>query len=57
MLHSRDDRRTPVEAARELAAAIPGSRFVTLESSNHVLLADEPAWPRFLAEFDAFLSE
>ena len=57
VLHSRDDRRTPVEAARELAAAIPGSRFVTLESSNHVLLADEPAWPRFLAEFDSFLSE
>jgi DNA-binding NarL/FixJ family response regulator len=29
---------------------IPGARFLPLESANHVLLADEPPWPVFLAE-------
>ena len=56
VLHSRDDRRVPVEEGRRVAATIPGSRFVTLESSNHILLADEPAWPRFLEEVERFLA-
>jgi DNA-binding NarL/FixJ family response regulator len=30
-------------------------RFVPLEGRNHILLADEPAWPVFLAELHAFL--
>lgn len=29
---------------RELASGIPGARFVPLESRNHVLVGDEPAW-------------
>ena len=37
--------------------SIPGARFVPLESRNHVLLADEPAWPLFLREVDAFLGD
>jgi DNA-binding CsgD family transcriptional regulator len=41
--------------ARRLAAEIPDARLVTLESDNHVLLADDPAWPVFLAELAAFL--
>jgi len=40
---------------QETGRGIPGARLVTLESDNHVLLADEPAWPVFLAEIDAFL--
>jgi pimeloyl-ACP methyl ester carboxylesterase len=55
VLHARDDRRVPLEQGRLLAAAIPGARFVTLDSSNHILLADEPAWTRFLAEVEGFL--
>ena len=35
----------------------PSSRFVTLESSNHLLLEDEPAWPRFLDAVESFLDE
>ena len=31
--------------ARFLAAEIPGARLVALESDNHILLEDEPAWP------------
>ena len=56
VLHARDDRRPPLEQGRLLASLIPNSRFVTLESSNHILLADEPAWPVFLAETEDFLS-
>jgi hypothetical protein len=36
---------------------ISGARFVTLEGQNHLLLEQEPAWPRFLAEVRAFLAE
>ncbi|HEX4982210.1 MAG TPA: alpha/beta fold hydrolase [Ilumatobacteraceae bacterium] len=57
VLHARRDARVPVAEGRELATLIPGSRFVTLESSNHLLLGDEPAWPRFMDEVEAFLAE
>ena len=40
---------------RRLAALIPDARFVPLASKNHILLEDEPAWQRFLAEVHAFL--
>ena len=46
----------PFEEGRRLAALIPDSRFVALESKNHILLESEPAWQRFLAEMHAFLS-
>jgi pimeloyl-ACP methyl ester carboxylesterase/DNA-binding winged helix-turn-helix (wHTH) protein len=55
VLHARDERRVPLEQGRLLAAAIPGARFVTLDSRNHILLEDEPAWARFLAEVESFL--
>ena len=37
-----------VEEGRLLAALIPGARLVLLDSANHILLADEPAWQEFL---------
>ena len=48
---------SPRSAARELAALIPGSRFVLLPGRNHLLTRDEPAWPQFLAELDRFLAD
>ena len=57
VLHARGDARSPVELGRQLAALIPDSRLVTLESHNHLLLGDEPAWPRFLDEVDSFLAD
>jgi pimeloyl-ACP methyl ester carboxylesterase len=53
--HSRGDMRVPFDQGCELAAAIPGARFVPLESKNHVLLPDEPAWAVFQAELAAFV--
>lgn len=57
VLHARADHRPPLAQGRLLASLIPDSRFVTLESCNHILLADEPAWPILLREVEAFLSE
>ena len=42
--------------ARELAALIPDSRLVSLESRNHILTSFEPAWAVFLDEVDRFLA-
>lgn len=55
VLHARDDAAIPFEEGRLLAALIPTARFVPLDSRNHILLPDEPAWSRFLAEVRAFL--
>jgi pimeloyl-ACP methyl ester carboxylesterase/DNA-binding winged helix-turn-helix (wHTH) protein len=55
VLHARGDGMIPFEIGRQLAAHIPGARFVSLESRNHVLLETEPAWARFVDEFRAFL--
>ena len=35
----------------------PDCRFVQLDSENHMLLADEPAWARLYAEVHDFLAE
>jgi pimeloyl-ACP methyl ester carboxylesterase/DNA-binding CsgD family transcriptional regulator len=55
VVHARDDRVVPVEEGRLLAALIPDARLILLESANHILLADEPAWRHFADELDAFL--
>jgi pimeloyl-ACP methyl ester carboxylesterase/DNA-binding CsgD family transcriptional regulator len=47
VIHSRDDEVCPVSEGRRLAAGIPGAQFVELDSRNHILLEDEPAWARF----------
>jgi DNA-binding NarL/FixJ family response regulator len=57
VMHPRQDASIPVEEGRLLAALLPEARFVQLESRNHILLAHEPAWGRFLAEVRAFLGE
>lgn len=55
VLQARGDQMNPMKESRRLASEIPGAQLVTLESDNHILLADEPAWPAFVAEIVAFL--
>lgn len=55
--HCDGDMRVPFDEGRRLAAAIPGARFVRLESKNHVLLPDEPAWAVFQSELATFLGQ
>jgi pimeloyl-ACP methyl ester carboxylesterase/DNA-binding CsgD family transcriptional regulator len=57
VLHARDDQNVPFEEGRRLAALIPKARFVPLDGRNHVLLPDEPAWPRFLQALDDFVAQ
>ena len=47
VLHARQDGVTPFDEGRRLASGIPGAQFVELDSKNHVLLENEPAWERF----------
>ena len=55
VLHAREDAAVPVAAGRQLAALIPGAEFVELDSKNHILLEDEPAWERFRAAVRDFM--
>jgi pimeloyl-ACP methyl ester carboxylesterase/DNA-binding CsgD family transcriptional regulator len=56
ILHPTEDGTIPFEEGRILASLIPSSRFVPLESRNHILFEAEPAWGRFKEEVDQFLS-
>ncbi len=56
VISSRGDQMNDFQHARDLAAGIRGARLVALESSNHIVLADEPAWPVFLRELTSFLA-
>ncbi|WP_418315161.1 alpha/beta fold hydrolase [Piscinibacter sakaiensis] len=55
VIHARGDAAVPFEEGRLLAGLIPGARFLPLDSDNHVLLEDEPAWTTFLTELFAFI--
>lgn len=52
---SRREPANRFEQSRLLAALIPNSRLVPLDSSNHLLPERDPAWKHFLAEIDQFL--
>ena len=47
VIHCRDDEVCPLSEGRRSAAGIPGAQFVELDSRNHILLEEEPAWGRF----------
>ncbi len=55
IMHADRDVAVPFDEGRQIASLIPGARFVPLQSRNHILLEDEPAWSRFVEEIDAFL--
>jgi pimeloyl-ACP methyl ester carboxylesterase/DNA-binding CsgD family transcriptional regulator len=56
VLHSRGDQMNLFAHSRHLAANIRGARLVALESDNHIVLEDEPAWPVFLRELTEFIA-
>lgn len=55
VLHCRDDRRVPFDEGRLLAAQIPGATLVSIDSSNHLLLEDEPGWAHARLAIEQFL--
>jgi pimeloyl-ACP methyl ester carboxylesterase len=56
VIGGRRDRVGPFEQSRLMAGLIPGSRLVPLDTPNHLLPERDPAWPKLLAELDAFLT-
>jgi len=56
VLHLRDDAVHAFEYGREVAAGIPGARFVPLPGKNHMPLEHDPAAPRILEEIKLFLN-
>jgi pimeloyl-ACP methyl ester carboxylesterase/AraC-like DNA-binding protein len=57
VFHANKDGNAPISVGRQVAEGIKGARFVELESANHVLLGDEPAWQVFERETRAFLEQ
>jgi pimeloyl-ACP methyl ester carboxylesterase/DNA-binding CsgD family transcriptional regulator len=55
IMHAREDHVVPVQEGRLLAKLIRNAQLVVLDSENHILLADEPAWEQFLSELRDFL--
>jgi len=56
VLHARNDAAVPFEQGKVLASGIPGARFVDLNSANHILLSEEPAFADFVREVRSFIS-
>jgi pimeloyl-ACP methyl ester carboxylesterase len=55
VVHARDDMAVPFFCGEELAEGIPGARLVAVDSRNHILLEDEPAWHDFVRATREFL--
>jgi pimeloyl-ACP methyl ester carboxylesterase/DNA-binding winged helix-turn-helix (wHTH) protein len=55
VMHLRDDAVHAFEFGREVAAGIPGARFVPLHGKNHMPLEHDPAPSRMLEEIRHFL--
>jgi pimeloyl-ACP methyl ester carboxylesterase len=56
VIHANRDAAVPFSEAKVIAGGIKGAQLKLLDSNNHVLFEDEPAWPRFLEEIDAFIA-
>lgn len=56
VLHSLRDQMNDFHYGRHLASSIAGARLVPLDSDNHILLEDEPAWAVFVQELQEFLA-
>jgi pimeloyl-ACP methyl ester carboxylesterase/DNA-binding CsgD family transcriptional regulator len=55
VLQATGDHANTFENAITVSSAIRGARLVPMDSRNHILLAEEPAWQTFIAEVTAFL--
>ncbi|MDU8914080.1 alpha/beta fold hydrolase [Aestuariicoccus sp. MJ-SS9] len=55
--HVRRDAMVPFSCGLEIAAGIPGARFLELDSENHILAQDEPAFDEFVREVLSFVED
>jgi pimeloyl-ACP methyl ester carboxylesterase len=54
--NSRNDQVVPVGNGRTVASLLPHGRFLALDSSNHMILSDDPEADRFAHAVDEFLA-
>ena len=57
VMHARGDAQIPLEVGRQMAAGIPGAKFVVLQGNNHILLEQDQATQRFFEELNLFLGK
>lgn len=57
VIHPERDAVVPVAEGRLLAGLVPNCRFVELDTENHMPLANDPEWPRLVAEVRGFLEQ
>lgn len=57
VLHRKGDKAVAFNVGRELAAGIPGAKFVPMEGESHILLEDDPARETFFDELRRFLGD
>jgi class 3 adenylate cyclase/pimeloyl-ACP methyl ester carboxylesterase len=57
VMHAREEVAQPVELGRELAAGIPGAKFVAFPGRNHIPLEQDSTTARALEEIGLFLSK
>jgi len=55
VLHAHGDLRVPFAEGRFIAGQIESARFVPLDTVHHLVLEQDQAWPRWLAEVRDFL--
>ena len=55
VVHSRGDRMNDFDHARHLTSSITDARLVALQSDNHIVLEEEPAWPVLAREVRDFV--
>jgi len=55
VVHCDREQAVPAEHGRELAAVLPGARYVSLPSANHLPLETEPARTLLLEELGLFV--
>ena len=53
--HSRGDEAVPFQEGRLLASLIPQAQFVALDSKNHLVTKQEPAWAKLTEAMRSFL--
>ncbi len=55
--HGKEEIAVPFQEGRLLASLIPNATLLPLNSKNHILLEQEPAWAEFVAEVERFTAE
>jgi len=57
VMHARGDMRVPFDEGRHIAGLVEGAQFVPVDSRNHVLLQQEPAFASSFAALRRFLAQ